>query len=94
VEINRNQYMMFGTIVLLLGLQLRYVETFVLNERATEFLAERTGGGTNSATALLTGASGPGYRREIQPPRWCGWCLISIGGILVLHSFALKRPGG
>jgi hypothetical protein len=85
---------MFGTIILVLGLQLRYVEAFVLNERATEFLAERTGGGTASAASLLTVASNPSYRREIRPPRWCGWCLISIGGILVLHSFALKRPGG
>jgi len=48
VEISRNQYFMVGVIVLLLGIQFRFVETAVLNERATQFLAERS---KNSAVA-------------------------------------------
>jgi hypothetical protein len=32
VEINRNQYFLAGLVVLALGLQLRAVETYVLNE--------------------------------------------------------------
>ena len=41
MEINRNQYFMIGLVILLLGLQIRMVETYVLNERCSKFIAER-----------------------------------------------------
>ena len=41
MEFNRNQYFMAGLVVFLLGVQLRLVDAFVLNERATQFLAQR-----------------------------------------------------
>ena len=40
-QLNRNQYFLAGLIVLMLGLQLRVVEGFVLNERATQVLHQR-----------------------------------------------------
>jgi hypothetical protein len=39
MEFNRNQYLLTGLIILAIGLQLRLVDTFVLNEKATQFLA-------------------------------------------------------
>ena len=41
MEFNRNQLFLAGVVVLLLGIQLRYVQTFVLNERTTQFLAQK-----------------------------------------------------
>ena len=93
MEINRNQYFMFGIILLALGLQLRVVDSFVLNEEATRFIAERTGNATASATTFLP-ISTPFSRKVVRPPQWLGWMFISIGAVLSLHSLALKQPGG
>ena len=41
MELNRNQYFMAGLVIFLLGMQLRMVDTYVLNERATQFIAQR-----------------------------------------------------
>ena len=38
MEFNRNHYFMAGLVVLALGLQFRYVDSYVLNERATKIL--------------------------------------------------------
>jgi len=57
MEINRNQYFLIGLVILLLGLQVRMVETYVLNEKASKFLAERL-----SPERL-------GQLHRVQPPR-------------------------
>ena len=41
MELNRNQYFLAGLIVMLIGIQLRLVDAFVLNEHATHFLHQR-----------------------------------------------------
>ena len=41
VEINRNQYFLAGIIILLLGVQLKFVDSYVLNEKATQIIAKR-----------------------------------------------------
>ena len=93
MEFNRNQYFFLGVVVLLLGLQLRVVSSYVLTAEATRFLAERTHAGADSALFALTKDFGAGPQKVIQPPEWAGWCLISVGAVLVLHSLAMKRPG-
>ena len=94
MEFNRNQYFILGLVVLLLGLQIRMVETFVLNEKASRFLAERMApmGGDGDRTFLP--AVGPVPRRTVRPPAWLGYALMSVGAVLVLHSLAMKKPGG
>src|SRR5262245_141467 len=97
MEFNRNQYFMAGLVVLLLGIQLRLVEAFVLNERATQFVAQRlqqVQGQTDSSGATLVSAEVPAAKRKIQRPKWLGYSVISIGGVLVLYSLVLKKPGG
>ncbi len=99
MDLNRNQFFMAGLVVLLLGIQLRMVETFVLNERATQFLAQRMqqlrGNEVASAGSLPTlfAAQAPIARHRLQPPPWLGWALVSVGSVLVLHSLAMKKPG-
>jgi len=95
MDLNRNQFFFLGIMVLLVGLQLRCVETYVLNQEATEFLAKRTGdSATTTSTSLLSISPGQsaGPRRVIHPPDWFAWCLISVGAVFVLHSLAMKRP--
>jgi hypothetical protein len=100
MDFNRNQCFMAGLVVLMLGVQLRMVEVFVLNERATQFLAQRMqqlkGNEVASAGDLPTlfAAQAPVAKHRLEPPKWLGWVLVSVGSVLVLHSLALKKPGG
>jgi hypothetical protein len=98
MELNRNQYMLIGVLCLLLGLQFRMVDTFVLNESSTRFLARqsaRTEPASISALPTWFGSQSPVLfqRKRIQPPRWWAWVLITAGAVLMLHSLALKKPG-
>lgn len=95
MEFNRNQYFMLGLVLLMIGVQFRMVETFVLNEKASRFLAERmnpVADGDGSMRSFLP-AAGPTPRRTVRPPQWLGWALMSMGSVLVLHSLAMKKPG-
>jgi hypothetical protein len=97
VEINRNQYFMLGLVLLLLGLQVRSVENYVLNEKASRFVAERLTPAISDADGSVRSfmpAAGPIPRRTLHPPVWLGYALMSTGAVLVLHSLAMKRPGG
>jgi hypothetical protein len=94
VELNRNQYFFLGLVILLIGLQLRMVSTYTLNEEATRFLAERTQSASQSATMVsFSSDMGMAPKKVITPPEWLGWCLISVGSVLILHSLAMKKPG-
>ena len=94
MDLNRNQFFFIGLVVLLLGLQVRYVSAYVLNPEATKFLAERTGqsASSNMFLAAVSGTSAA-PRKVLQPPEWLSWCLISMGAVLCLHSLAMQKPG-
>jgi hypothetical protein len=97
MELNRNQFFFIGLLLLLLGLQFRMVASYTLTSEATRFLAERLHGPTLVASA--DGAAGPAGsnnfpQKTFSPPNWLGLCLMSVGGVLVLHSLAMRKPGG
>lgn len=103
MEFNRNQYFMVGLVILFIGLQFRFVETFVLSQPVTLFLAEKTGKITpGQAEVVQNGTSLFGtpkrrpqvVKKEFKPPKWLGLALMSIGGVLILHSLAMRRPEG
>jgi hypothetical protein len=94
VEFNRNHYFLAGLVVLMLGVQMRMVDSFILSSESTRFLAARfpnAKGATLASMAPGSGSSGP--RKTLHPPDWIGWALISIGSVLVLHSLAMPKPG-
>ena len=93
MELNRNQYFFIGLVLLLVGLQFRMVSSFVLTEEATRFLAERTHS-ADDATMMLVSDSGSMPKKKVDTPNWLGWCLMSVGCVLSLHSLAMKKPGG
>jgi hypothetical protein len=98
MELNRNHYFAAGVIALLLGWQLRYVDSFVLNEKASTYLAQQFSEGPSVAAVgpdlrRFLGPT-PQFRRTVRPPRWVGFSLLSLGGVLVLHSFAMRPAGG
>ena len=100
MEFNRNQYFMAGLLVFLLGVQFRTIDTFVLNEKATQFIAQRVQAwkqpqmaSANSFPTMIA-ASGPVANHRLKPPKSIGWALVSVGSVLILHSLSLKKPGG
>ena len=95
MELNRNQFFLLGMVILFLGIQFRLVDSIVLNERATRFLAERTksSGSMDSLTQMFP-AMGPTAKKSLRPPQWLGWALVSVGAVLVLHSLAMPKPAG
>jgi hypothetical protein len=94
MELNRNHFFIIGIVVLLLGMQFRRVSSYTLTTEATRFLAEHTqGSASDGAILALTTDLGAGPQKVIQPPEWLGWCLLSVGGVLILHSLAMRKPG-
>jgi hypothetical protein len=91
VELNRPQMYMAGIIVLLLGLQFRLTESVVLSEHATKFVAERFDSPELASTTPNWFVQAAPVKKTITPPKWIGWSLISIGGVLVLHSLAMRK---
>ena len=95
-DITRNQFFFAGLACLLIGIQFRVVDSFELTPQFTQFLAERTGhplASVNAAAGTLTQSDKPMARKCVQPPEWLGFSLISIGAVLILHSFGMKKPG-
>ncbi len=100
MEINRNQYFAIGVVVLLLGIQFRYVESFTLNKDTSTLIRKRLS--KKKTPALVANNSSfsdyfgtrPVLQSNIKltPPKWIGWALLSTGGVLVLHSLAVPKP--
>jgi hypothetical protein len=95
MEINRNQWLMIGLVVLALGYQFRMVDSFVLNEKTTEIIAKRLNKKPDTVAATFVPSfytAPPPSRRVIRPPRWLGFMMMSVGAVLVLHSLVMPRP--
>jgi hypothetical protein len=78
-----------GLLLVLVGVQLRVVESYVLSAEATAALAGWTGPAANSPGGMfeqiVVETTSP--RRVVTPPRWLGWASLSAG--VVLAAFAL-----
>ena len=97
MELNRHHYFIAGIVILLLGIQLRLVDSYVLNEDSTRWLMNQSGDPAVKAVAVasdLMPAAGPTPRKTIVPPQWLGWAALSLGSVLILHALALPRPAG
>ena len=99
MELNRNQFFLIGLVILLLGIQLRVVDSYTLNQKLAEEIAKRrkptpvaASFGTMGDT-FATPMAAPAFNRNLDPPGWLGWALISVGGVLICHSLAMRKPG-
>ena len=96
MELNRNHFFLLGLILLLFGIQLRLVYSFLLTPESAKFVVERIERKkpierSQPFAALMT-ITTPIQRKTIEPPRWLGWALISAGAVLILNSLAMQRP--
>jgi hypothetical protein len=84
---NRHPVLLAGLLLFLLGVQFRVVESFTLNERSSHFVAARLGGGAQPATMPW---QAPTLRKVVEPPRWLGLALMSLGAVLTVKSLSGK----
>ncbi len=95
MDFNRNHFFMAGLVLLVLGIQMRFVESFVLSSESTHFLATRMNASPPaSGLASILPSSSNMPRKTLHPPEWLGWALMSVGAVLILHSLAMPRPAG
>ncbi len=94
MEINRNQYFMFGLILVALGLQFVMVESFVLTAETTSLLAESTGHSTAHADEgnTLLAMDTPVFKKTVRTPPWIGPAMLSAGVVLIFTSLAMRSP--
>ena len=96
MDINRNHLLLAGLVFLFLGLQFRTVETMVLTPEFTRFLGEQSGHRAIAAIETMESIVRQDIKvtpKTVVPPEWIGWCLLSLGGVLSLHSLSMRRPG-
>ena len=84
-----------GLILVLLGIQFRAVDTYVLNQRASDYIEKRMKQNNairdeNSYNSMLL-MVGPTPRKELTHPRWLGLALISIGVVFLLQGVSRKE---
>ena len=76
-----------GLLLFFVGVQVRVVESFTLNERSSRFVATQMGSGM-AQQALWQNAP---LRKVVQPPRWLGLALMSAGAVLTFKSVSMFR---
>jgi hypothetical protein len=83
--INRHSLLLAGLLLFLLGVQFRLVTSFTLNERSSHFVAARLGAGEQPMAWQA-----PPLRKVVEPPRWLGLALMSVGAVLTVKGIALR----
>ena len=97
---------MLGIVVLLLGVNFRLVDAFVLNESASKVFNERLAPKSQPVAQETYAVSldpvddwweqgsspAPSApRRTVRPPNWLGWSLISVGAVMILTCPCFRR---
>lgn len=93
MELNRNHYFMAGVVLLLIGIQLRMVDSYVLNEHSTKILTPQPANNALATVRPWIQTISPTPHKVVKPPEALGWALMSIGSVLILHAMAMKAPG-
>jgi hypothetical protein len=95
MKLNRNHYFLIGLLLLFLGLQFRMVDTFVLNAQVSQVVrGQASSPGAQTVAFMQQFAPMQSMQlHAVQPPKFIGWILLSSGAVMVLQSFAMRRPG-
>lgn len=94
MDITRYHVFLVGVVLVLLGLELRFVDSFVLTPKATRFFAEQMGFPiivASNAVGSLTGVQPDLPSKVLHPPEWLSWFLLSLGFVLVLQSWTIAK---
>lgn len=90
MQLNRSHFLLVGLLLFLLGVQFRAVKSFTLNERSSRFIAAQMG---EPEVPPQSPWSGIAARKVVEPPRWLGLALMSVGSVLTLKSLSMPASG-
>ena len=89
---NYQVYVLGGLLLILVGMQMRLVESYVLSPAATRVLADWFGAPPTTLTGATYRLTTQGNaRKTVSPPQWLGWASISLGVMLVAYGVLGKR---
>ena len=94
MSLYRNRYFLVGILLLLLGIQFRMVHSFVLNEQTTRVLArfdKSKSLADNTGITTLLSQVYPNPTKRVEPPRWLGLAMITVGAVISLHALAIPK---
>ena len=91
MELNRNQFCLIGLVLILLGLQLRFVDTYVLNESSTKFLARQAG--KTETTSMWTLPVSLATQNGMAPRKDSAAPLAGLGADLSRRRVRPAQPG-
>lgn len=94
MQMTRNRYFMLGVLMILLGIQFRMIDSFVLNESTTRALArmsKQTSVASSDSFGDFLMQVHPRPTKRVSPPRWLGLALIAVGTVVSLHAIAIPR---
>ena len=95
MQFTRNRYFMAGMLLVMLGIQFRMVQSFVLNEPTTRTLSRITSQNpvASNAPSLASFLMQvyPSPRKYVEPPRWLGLAMVTIGAVVALHAMAMPK---
>jgi LPS O-antigen subunit length determinant protein (WzzB/FepE family) len=97
MQMTRNRYFLIGILLILLGIQFRMVESFVLNAPTTRALAKMTKNtpvADNNFMSTVLLQVYPTPTKRVSPPRWLGLAMIAIGAVVVLHAISMPKNQG
>jgi hypothetical protein len=95
MQFTRNRYFMAGMLLVMLGIQFRLVQSFVLNEPTTRALARISkqnpvaSNAPSMASFLIQVYPNP--KKSVEPPRWLGLAMVTVGAVVALHAMAMPR---
>ncbi|TWT73145.1 hypothetical protein [Allorhodopirellula solitaria] len=95
MKLNRNRFFLLGTLLVLMGVQFRMVDSFVLNERTTRTLvkvSQKAGAAQENSMDNMMMQVHPNPTKQVHPPRWLGLAMIAVGSVVSLHALAMPRP--
>ncbi|QDS93630.1 hypothetical protein FF011L_24030 [Roseimaritima multifibrata] len=91
---DRNRVFLVGVLLILLGLQFRWVESVVLNEHTTRALARVTDTKPVASSDMMSSLIMqvyPNPKKHVPLPRWIGLALIAIGAVVSLHAYTIPK---
>lgn len=86
----RHTLLLVGLLLFFAGVQFRMVESFTLSEKSSRFIAaqvSRSGPGPAQSAVWQNSPA----RKVVQPPRWLGLALMSVGSVFALKSLSMRR---
>ena len=77
-------FLALGIFLCILGAQCLVVDTYVLAGQPQP---------AAEAQSLFNAPPPSAGQREMEPPEWAPWSMLSVGAVVILYSLTLNRQG-